>query len=193
MADEQQAPTLTLPPLASPKDLADALGRRADDPRVVSALARASARFRGAVRWRVDQGTDTVQLDGHGRVSLSVPARELTACTVELVEHGTRRTLVDGVDYEWSRDGILDRLGTTWPARRRCVHVTYTAGLAPVPDDVQEVVLDQAAAIYRIRRGLSSKQVGGVTETYGTQEAIGVTEQWSTVVERYRVGVGDRS
>lgn len=194
MADEQPVPpTLTLPPLASPESLALAVGRSASDPKVLDALNRASARFRGAVRWHVDQAETEKRLDGHGRVSLRLPAQNVTACAVTLTENAVTRTLVDGVDFEWSADGILDRIGTTWPARRRCVQVIYTAGYSPVPDEVQEAVIDQAAAIYRIRRGLSSKQVGGITETFGSQEAVGVTEQWTTVVERYRVAVGDRA
>ncbi len=196
MADaEATPPSLTLPLLASPEDLAVALGTTASEPRVTSALRRASARFRAAVHWRVDAATATVRLDGHGRRSLRLPAREVTACSVTLAASATQpaRLLVDGVDFEWSPDGIIDRLGDRWPDRRRAVEVTFTAGYDPVPDDVQEAVLDQAAAIYRIKRGLSSKQVGGITETYGSQEATGTTEQWVTAVAAYRVGTGDRA
>jgi len=189
VADALQVPTLTLPPLARPDTLAHLLGVTATNPRAAVALDLASARFRAAAGWRVDHGEAVETLDGHGRVSVRLRARHVTACTVTLVEHGVTRQLVDGVHYEWSTDGIIDRLGGVWPNRRRCVLVTYAAGYAPVPDDVAGAVLEQAVELYRSRASLSSKQVGGITETYIT----GVTQQWSTAVAAYRIGDGDRA
>lgn len=183
-----------LPPLATPEQLAALVGSTADNPRVIGTLDLVSARFRGraGAGWPITQHTATTNLDGHGRRSVKVRALALTACAVELVEHGTARALVDGTDFEWSEDGILDRLGGTWPDRRRCVRVTYTAGFDPVPEDVTAAVLEAAAAAYRITPGLASKQVGGITETYGSVEATGVTEKWSRAVAGYRIG-GDRA
>lgn len=184
----------SLPPLATPDQLAELVGSTADNPRVLRELALAEARFRGraGAGWPITRHTATVALDGHGRQSVKVRALALSACAVELVEQGATRTLVDGRDFEWSEDGIIDRLNGLWPDRRRCVRVTYTAGFDPVPDDVTAAVLESAAAAYRITPGLVSKQVGGITETYGTVEATGVTEKWSRAVNGYRIG-GDRA
>lgn len=184
------ASTLTTT-LASPDDLADALGVPATDPKLVSALRRASARFRGAVRWSVVETTETVHLDGHGIRSVRLPGKRVTACTVTL--DGV--VLVDGRDYDWSEDGILDRLGGRWPNRRRCIVATVTYGYPAdaIPDDIQEAVIDQASALYRMKRGLSSKQVGGITENYGSIEAVGTSEQWASAVAAHRIEVGDRA
>lgn len=186
----------TLPPLAEPEDLAEVLGVPADNVRLVAAIRKASSRFRGQVRWPVSEVKDvTVTLDGNGRRSLRLPVREVTACAVILRGAGgaSGTPLVDGVDFEWSTDGILDRLGGLWPDRRRAVIVTYTAGFEIVPDDIQEAVLDQAEAMFNGRRGLSSKQVGGITESYGSVEAVGVSEQWARAVAAYQIKAGDRS
>lgn len=184
----------TLPPLAEPADLADVLGEPDTDARVVAAIRRASNRFRGAVRWHVSAVADrVVTLDGNGRGSLRVPARELTACAVSLRTPGGLVELVEGRDFDWSGDGIVDRVGGLWPAQRRAVVVTYSGGFDPVPEDVQEAVIDQAEVMFRVPRGLSSLQVGGVTESFGVRESTGLAEQWVAAVMAYRIGVGDRS
>ncbi|MFF9568497.1 mobile element protein [Streptomyces sp. NPDC014685] len=172
--------------LADPADLALILGKPADDPKLLLRLRQASARFRGAVRHRVTLVTDDeVTLDGTGRESLLLPVWPTVVVTSV---HLDGVLLTEGTDYQWSHDGILRRLGCGyWPDRLRCLRVVYTHGWAVVPEDIAEVVLDKAAAMDAIPIGVASKAVGGQSVTYGAQQAIGVTEQWSQAVERHKI------
>jgi hypothetical protein len=179
-----------LSPLAAAADLATILKTDAEDADLVSALKRSSNRFRGAVRWLVSETEAQVKLDGLGRRSVRLPGAEVSEVSSVKLE-GVE--LTETTDYEWSRDGILDRVAGVWPERRRIIEVTYTYGYPEIPEDIQEVVLDQAAALYRIKRGLSSEQVGGISRVYGREEATGVTQQWADAVNHYRISQGDRA
>jgi hypothetical protein len=178
--------------LADPADLAAWLGVAADDPKLLAALAASSSRFRGAVRHHVTHVVDDVlTLDGGGRESVLLPAAPVTAISsVEL----DSALLVEGTDYAWSADGFLRRLGGVWwPDRLRCLRVTYSHGYNEPPEDVAEVVVDLARALYTLRPGVQTLQVGGITTTFGTQAAVGVSQQWTTVVDRYRLNAGERT
>ena len=174
--------------LADIDTLADKLGRSRDDPLVIDALTRASGRFRDAVGHHVSLVVeDGLRLDGTGRRNLRLPlayVQDVHAVTCD----------GEPVEVEWSRDGILRRRdGRVWPDRYGAVEVVVTHGLDPVPDGIQAVVLDQAEAIYTVKRGLSSYQVGGVSQSFAAVESVGVTEQWSQAVERWQIGAGDRA
>jgi hypothetical protein len=176
--------------LADPDELAAWLGVSADDARLRQALAAASRRFRGAVRHQVSLVADDHSvLDGGGREALLLPAAPVTAVTSVKLD-GT--LLAEGTDFAWSADGFLRRLGCCWPDRLRCVDVVYSHGYDPVPDDIAEVVIDQARAMYRVEPGIQTKTVGGQSVTFGVQSAIGVTAQWTDAVVRYRLNRGDR-
>ncbi|WP_045562983.1 hypothetical protein [Streptomyces sp. FxanaA7] len=177
-------------PLADPAELAASLGVAADDPKLLWALNAASRRFRGAVRHPVSLvEDDAFVLDGNGQKAVLLPAAPVIAVpSVEL----DGEVLVDGTDFEWSANGYLRRLGECWPDRLRCIEGVYDHGFDPVPEDIQEVVIDQARAMYRIDPGVQSKTVGGQSVTFGTQAAIGVTAQWVAAVERYQLNRGDR-
>lgn len=172
--------------LADPAELAAWLGRAEDDLKVLSALTAASRRFRGAVGHRVTLVTDdVVTLDGTGRESLLLPVWPTVSVTEVLLDGVA---LVEGTDYSWSQAGLLRRLGgERWPDRLRCVRVKYSHGWADVPEDIQEVVIDQARTMFTIRPGVQTMQTGGQTVTYGAQAAIGVTDQWARAVDRHKV------
>lgn len=175
--------------LADPEDLAAWLGVPTTDSRLLQALAAASSRFRGAVRHYVSlvEGDVTV-LDGNGKQSLFLPAAPVVSVSAVEVD-GEALTYL--TDYEWSADGFLRRIGACWPNRLRCVEVAWTHGFDPVPEDIAEVVLDQARAQYAVRPGVTSMTVGGQSVSFGAQAAIGVTSQWTTAVEKYRLNWGD--
>lgn len=184
---------MTADPLADPAELATWLGVPATDAKLLAALEAASRRFRGAVRHPITMVVgDAFTLDGTGRRSLLLPAAPVSAVT-SLTLDGT--TLVEGEDFEWSADGYLRRLprGCVWPDRLRCVEGVYSHGYETVPEDIAEVVIDQARTMYRVQPGVQSVQVGGQQVTFGAQSAVGVTAQWSAVVEKYRLNRGDRS
>ena len=171
--------------LAEPAELAVWLGKPPDDPRLLAALQAATRRFRGAVRHRVTLvENDEVILDGNGREALLLPVWPTTAVTSVYLDDVL---LVEGTDYAWSDSGELRRLGCTWPNRLRCLRVIYSHGWDPVPEEIAEVVIDQARTIYTIVPGVQSKAVGGQSTTFGAQAAIGVTDQWMQAVDRHKV------
>ncbi|MEU3447248.1 mobile element protein [Streptomyces thermolilacinus] len=172
--------------LADPAELAVMVGAPANDPRLLLQLRNASRRFRGAVGHEVTLvEDDTVVLDGNGRESLLMPVWPTVAVTSVTLDGVL---LVEGTDYEWSQSGILRRAGAgRWPDRLRCLTVVYSHGWSAVPGDITEAVLDKAAAMYKIPIGVQSKAVGGQSVTYGAQQAIGVTDQWHTAVQRHKV------
>jgi hypothetical protein len=175
--------------LAEPADLAVWLGVPADDPKLLQALASASSRFRGAVRHHVSfVAGDTITLDGNGKESLLLPAAPVTDVASVKVDG---EELVYDTDYRWSADGFLRRVGACWPDKLRCVEVVWSHGHETIPDDIAEVIIDQARAQYAVRPGLTSMTVGGQSVAFGAQASIGVTAQWAAAVEKYRLNWGD--
>ena len=178
-------------PLADPAELAVWLGVPETDQKLITALNAASRRFRGAVRHPVSfVAGDSLTLDGTGTESLLLPAAPVVA--VDSVSLDGEALTLD-TDYSWSSDGFLRRLAGYWPDRLRCIEVVYSHGWNPVPDDIQEVVIDQAQAIYAVQPGVQQKTVGSQSVTFGVQAAAGVTSQWAAMVDKYRLNAGDRA
>ncbi|MFE1104142.1 hypothetical protein ACFW4K_26820 [Nocardiopsis alba] len=175
--------------LADPADLAEVLGVPADDPKLVARVRAASRRFLGAVRPTSFTPVDgaTIWLNGDGSTTLLLPVCPVRAVTaVEVLGEP-----LDAGDFEWSEEGILRRRDR-WPDRLRSVRVTCDHGYAEIPEDVQEVVLDQAEAAWNTLKGVQSVSVDGQSTTFGTQAAVGVTQAWADAVARYRLR-GDRA
>ncbi len=170
--------------LADPADLGRLLGVRADHPKVGPALDQASARFRGAVGHAVSPTTVEVVMDGNGVRDLLLPAVGIRRSPGPVVVlNGV--TLALGVDYELSsRFGILRRRGGVWPDQLDAVSVEFTYGWSPIPDDIAEAVLEQAAAVFVGRPGIGQQTVGAESTTW----TPGVTVAWSTAVTRYSLG-----
>ncbi|MFF8879606.1 mobile element protein [Streptomyces flaveolus] len=185
---------MALPPdglLADPARLAAWLPVSAEDPKLLEALRAASSRFVGAVRHPVRLvENDTVTLYGDGTDRLLLPAAPVVS-VVSVDLDGDPLAL--GTGYRIRRDvGILRRCGGVWPDWGE-VTVTYSHGYDPIPDEIEEVVIDQARTIYRVQPGVQTVQAGGESITYGAQAAIGVTSQWSEAVAAYRLNRGDRA
>lgn len=174
--------------LAEPAQLDAFLKVGVDDPQLLAALTAASSRFRGQVRHPVTRVTgDVEQHDGDGTNVLHLRAAPII--TVTLVE-------VDGVavtDYKvLRRSGVLKRTAGCWPADAE-IDVTYDHGLALVPADIAEVVVDQARVIYRVDPAIAQVSTGSDSVTFAATAAVGVTSQWSEVVAAYRLNRGDGS
>jgi hypothetical protein len=177
-------PTLTGDDLADLNDLADLAGAETTDIRLIRALQRASARFRGEVRHHVSAvDNDTVTLDGDGSRSLLLPNMPIRAVLWVIID-GNSVT-----DYRWFRDGRLRRTGgKVWPESQ--ITVTYNHGYKQVPDDIVEAVLSQAVDLYSRQPGVRSMAVGGESVTFA---AAGISEEWSQVVARYRIARGEHA
>lgn len=183
---------VALPPdglLADPARLAIWLKRPADDPGLLESLRAASARFAGAVRHPVRLVTDDmVTLYGDCTDRLLLPAAPVVTVTSVTVDG----VALAGTDFKVRRDaGVLRRMGgMVWDDWAE-VDVVYDHGYDPVPDDVQEVVIDQARVIDRVKPGVQTVQAGGEAITYGATAAVGVTSQWTVAVEKYQLNRGD--
>jgi hypothetical protein len=154
-------------------------------------LRAASSRFVGAVRHPVRLvENDTVTLYGDATDRLLLPAAPVVTVTAVTLDGDP---LTPGTHYRVRRDaGILRRIGGVWPDWAE-VSVTYSHGYDPIPEEIEEAVIDQARTIYRVQPGVQTVQAGGESITYGAQAAIGVTSQWTAAVENYRLNRGDRA
>lgn len=185
-----QPPESTLPPdglLAFPDDLAVWLKVPASDPGLLAALKAASRRFAGAVRHpvRLVEG-DTVTLYGDCTARLLLPAAPVVSVDQVLLDDAPI------TDWRVRKDiGVLRRDGR-WPEWAEVV-VTYAHGYDPIPEDIQEAVIDQARTIWRVVPGVQTVQAGGESITYGVQAAVGVTSQWTAAVEAHQLNRGDRA
>lgn len=169
-----------LEPLASIEDLALRTGGDPDDAKLRLALDMASGRFREQANNPISLISETVTLDSDGGRALTLPC---------LPVRGVTALEIDGrpvEDFEWSESGLI-RLDRPMPDKWRSVRVTYEHGYAPVPRGIQDVVLEQAAAIYQTLPGLVSYATGAEQRTYSTALTVGTTAQWAAMVARYRV------
>ena len=170
----------TLDPLASIDDLALKTGGKADDEKLKLALDLASGRFREQANNPISMMTETVILDSDGGRALTLPCLPVHE-VLALVINGRQVT-----DFEWSASGAI-RLDRPIPDKWRSVQVTYRHGYAPVPKGIQDVVLEQAAAIYQTLPGLVSYTTGAEQRTYSSALTVGTTAQWAAMVARYKV------
>ncbi|KDN86714.1 hypothetical protein [Kitasatospora cheerisanensis] len=183
---------MALPPdglLADPAALAVWLGVPADDPQLLAALRSASSRFVSDVGHpvRLVMGdTTTLYGDGTDRLLLpAVPVRAIHSLTV------------DGVavtDWRARRDaGILRRSSACgWPDWAEVV-LLWDHGYDPIPQEIQDAVIDQARTVYAVQPGVQTVQAGGESITYGAAATTGITAQWASAVANYQLAHGDRT
>lgn len=168
--------------LCSVSSLARSLGKSEQDPNLLYAVERASARFRSAVGHNVTKETKTLILDPPAGETLLLPAKWVSELTVKR----------GGVPLEHvmcsPRTGALRRRGG-WGSDLGSIEVTYTAGSDGVPDDVADAVAEQAASIYATLATPGVQQISqGVRSiTFGTASTVGTTQRWTEAVERHRL------
>lgn len=122
----------------------------------------------------------SVHLSGDGGRTLLLPSRPVI---------GTPVITIDGVpvtDWQVGRAaGILQRAGG-WPRGLDNVQVTYRSGFEKVPGDVEDAVLEQAEATYRVLPGVAAHASGSESRSY-LASAAGVTQRWADTVARYAI------
>lgn len=113
----------------------------------------------------------TVTLDGTGGSQLLAPWPIEDVSKVVIVKDNGDEETLDGpgssdVDYRWTREGVLERAGATWPDRPRSVKVTLTHGMDPVPDEIKAVVLEVAESAYSNPSQLRSFNTDGTSVSF---------------------------
>lgn len=173
--------------LGDPEEAAKRLGEDAPNPELLSELQAASERFRNEVRRHISLvEDDKIVLDGGGARTLRLPSAPVHTATARIDD--------EPVDIRVSPNGLLQRRdGRMWPDHYGNVQVTYTHGFDPVPSEIVELVTDAAVGRLATERGLSSLQVGGVTQTFSKTEQSGTTEAWVRGITRWRIRSGDRA
>ena len=135
---------------ATPEQLARRMGNYAgfdadETARATELLEDATGVIDDEVGHSLVESTDTVICDGSGAEKLLLPRHPVSAVieVVEIALDGTETTLAVGVDYTWSADGILTRLGRDWPRHDRSVRAQVTAGFAAeaTPATVRKICL----------------------------------------------------
>lgn len=168
--------------LCSIAALARSLGKSEQDPNLLYAVDRASARFRSAVGHNVTKETKTLILDPPAGETLLLPAKGVSELSVKL-----GGSALEHVTYS-PRTGALRRRGG-WGSELGSIEVTYSAGSEEVPEDVADAVAEQAASIYATLATPGVQQISqGVRSiTFGTASTVGTTQRWTEAVERHRL------
>lgn len=189
--------------LATADDVATVLGRDLttdEENRVDGLLDAASARFRREARQHISTAQTALVLPvRHGRVRL--PQRPVVSVdTVRAVAgDGTPATTIaawtfDGVDLVTVADWWAVQLNAAAPQEPGTVHVTYSHGHDPVPDDVAYAVAGMTArALAPTAVGVTSETIGGYTYRLGPAAeagALGMTDDEKAVARSYRRTTG---
>jgi hypothetical protein len=131
-----------------------------DNASATAAIAAASAAIQNYCRQTISQvAAEVLTLTvADYRRTILLPEQPVTA-VASVVEDGT--TLTVGDHYQWTRSGLLTRVGRNWATGWQDVVVTYTHGYATIPDDLKSVCIRAAARAYQA--GLRSASVSGIT------------------------------
>lgn len=172
--------------LADPSDLATRSGLAVNDPRLIDALKRLSARFRGETNNHVTLVEDDVyHASGRGRSDLPLPQAPI----VGDVEVRIGGKLVPASDYQVGRRAGVLRHNHRWPDGLENIEVTYSHGHATVPPDIQDAVLEMAEAFLNFSAGVELVETGD--ERVKIANSLingGATGAWSAAVAKYTLG-----
>ncbi len=192
---------------ATPADLSSILRRTFDSGMTTSAqllLDLATAAITNYTRQTLTLVTnDVVPLHGNWSHELILPERPVTAVTVVAIGTGiAAETLIQDTDWNWPGKDVVIR-GAKIPAKVReewdraddwggpnmTVTVTYTHGLATIPNDLRGVCLSAAARAYVNPDGIMLEHIGGYQVRYplpGDSTGVVLTDAEKTQLNRYR-------
>lgn len=168
--------------LANIDDLAVKVGVPATDPQLVLALKRASNRFEELIDYPIRRvENDVVLLSGRGAQELLLPARYTVGDPVIKI-NGEPVT-----DFEIKRESGILRRARGWPVGSDNIEVTYTHGFTQdqIPGGIQDAVLEQAETNYEVIVAYQSRTAGSESVTYSALAAVGVTQRWTDMIEKF--------
>lgn len=149
-------------------------------------ITRASAFVEGWLNRNILSATYTATVDGPGGTVLTLPNYPITAVSAVTVD-GTAIPASTGATisgYVFDANAVKLR-GYTFAAGILNVSISYTAGYATVPGDVEQAVIDIVCRKYRglERIGLVSKGMAGETTTYAQSDMSADTK---SLLNQYR-------
>ncbi|MCI1934718.1 MAG: hypothetical protein LKJ31_06420 [Atopobiaceae bacterium] len=162
------------PALATGDDLVTVSGGRwKADARSAQALLSASATIRSYCGWHIAPLLSCeAQISPRG-CFISLPALQVASID-SVVEEGT--TLVEGADWDWSKNGLIHRIGHAWKRGLATVVVNYEAGFDDVPDDVLAVCFQMAQRLLAVPFGIKSETADGVSVSYDASVRLTTNE-----------------
>ena len=141
-----------------------------------------------------EEAPTVVDLDGTGTGSILLPLHPVVE-VVSLVEdpRGAATELVDDVDFEWTRSGILRHLSGRFAYRARWYRATFRAGLtASDVDAVKGVACRVVGRAVMNPEGLTNESAGGAVSGFAFDDTrlptLSAPDRRD--LERYRVQVG---
>lgn len=186
--------------LATPAQLQTATRGRinANDPYVYEALAAATWAIRSECGWHIGPvRSETLTVDGSGGTLQLVPSLRVTAVT-SVTDNGTLLTV--DTDFDWSQNGVLERVSGEWSRKRRGVVVTLTHGfdLSDIPDVVnlaitlaaRTVTAKRAAGAVREQAGQSSVDIAKIGGFVSVAADATVLDHEKPVLRRYKIPGG---
>jgi uncharacterized phiE125 gp8 family phage protein len=159
--------------LANTSDLRDWLriNNNNEDSLLDRLITAVSANVESYLNRKILVASYTEWYDGTGTDRLLLTQYPVTAVQSVMMDGVTVSAAADATSTGWSFDdvGIFYQFGK-FTRNRQNVKVTYTAGYATAPQDIQQAVLELASMRYRERDriGHASKSVGGETTAFVT-------------------------
>lgn len=161
------------------------------------AVSAASGIIRTYCGWHIYPSlTFTLTMDGKGGEFFFLPSKYVTAVTALSVtdSDGTVTALVDGTDYQWNQQGVLERIslngyGTTcWPWTLQSVTVSFTHGYDTPPDEITALCQSIAKRWPSFASAWDSKRLGSASLSAGANAKFGdLTPLEAMVLSRYKV------
>jgi hypothetical protein len=150
---------------------------RATDPFVEEALGAATEAVRSVCGWHVGptRTEKGLLLDGRGGSIITLPSLHVTG-VASVIDNGVTDPvpLIEGTDFSWSENGILERLcagypstSLCWSRKRRAIEVTFSHGYDL--SQIRGVML--LVCTVAARSITAAKMAGYVREQAGTNQA----------------------
>lgn len=185
-------------PFISRQDLTDYLGRDVTTDDGALACVDAACDFcRDVAEQTFNEDTSTIYLDGTGTDALllpELPVNSIGTVTVSDQSSPPTWTTAGAADYTLNDNGVLlatdtegtSLFGTTWPAGRQNILVTYDHGYAnaDLPRSIRMVALSLAARLL-VQGPSKAETMGDVSVTYAA-EATALMPTERLILRKYR-------
>jgi hypothetical protein len=170
---------------ATIEELAAYTGREIAEDNASAALALSMAS--DAVRAYCMQNISAVANEAYtaeGPDSRVILLPEVPVTAVASVE--VDGTALETTEYNWTRTGILSRIGGVWQPDSTEIVITYSHGYATTPGPVKAATLSLAARIIDAPAGVKQETIGAYSVTYSNGVPVLVDTETSNL-DQYRV------